>query len=354
MAKEGVSVVVCCYNSATRLPETLRHLCSQQVPLSISWEIIVVDNNSTDNTYEVALAIWESFNKAVPFKIVREPKQGLTYARATGVQEAQFEYIIFCDDDNWLEKNYVHYAYCIMNENKKIGVLGGQSEAVCEADKPFWFDRFQNAYAVGKPLQASGIANARTYLAGAGMVIRKCALQLMQQFSFKQLLTDRKGKELSSGGDVELCLVTMFLGYDLYFDERLKFVHFIPVQRLSWKYCVEMMTKGHSIPQIYFHFYLHCYHTLFNNREPRFADGYRSLTNSLMKNVARNFVYPKNFWKSFKCLIRTEPGSKKEIEVKSTINKLRYLLINKKALRVQFATVKALLIQIKNDNRRSV
>jgi len=60
---------------------------------------------------------------------------------------------------------------------------------------------------------------------------------------------------LSSGGDSELCLVILFLGYELYYDERLRFTHFIPKERLSWSYCVKMLAGAHGIPQVYFSFY---------------------------------------------------------------------------------------------------
>lgn len=344
----GVSVIVCCYNSSKRLPETLKHLSQQNIPAHIEWEIILVDNNSTDNTKEVACNVWRSYKKNISFKIINESQQGLTHAREAGIKEAQFEYLIFCDDDNRLEENYIRYAFCIMKENDKIGVLGGSSEAVFETEKPLWFERFQAAYAVGKPMKHSGIANARTYLAGAGMILRRSAVELMQRFSFKQLLIDRKGRELTSGGDVELCLITMFLGYDLYFDERLKFIHFIPAERLSWKYCVDMMSCGHAIPQIYFHLYFNYYHKIINGKEARFADGYRNITVTLLKNMARNFFYPKHAWTSFKCLVKTQEGSKKEIEIKATINKLKYLFKNKAELKSQFDMVKQFLFRVKD------
>ncbi len=59
----GASVIVCCYNSAARLPHTLAHLAGQIVPEDFFWEIILVNNASTDNTVECATAIW---NKLQP------------------------------------------------------------------------------------------------------------------------------------------------------------------------------------------------------------------------------------------------------------------------------------------------
>ena len=56
---KGISVIVCCYNSAERLTETIKHLAGQNVPHYIPWELIVVDNASTDNTAEISIVAVE-------------------------------------------------------------------------------------------------------------------------------------------------------------------------------------------------------------------------------------------------------------------------------------------------------
>src|SRR5206468_1670159 len=112
--------------------------------------------------------------------------------------------------------------------------------------------KFHDAYAIGNQLLTTGIANKRTYVAGAGMVVRKELFRLLNDLHFKSLLTGRNEKKLSSGEDCELCLAAMLLGYDLYYDERLTFIHFMPANRLKWEYCVNMISKGQAIPQVYF------------------------------------------------------------------------------------------------------
>ncbi len=61
MAKPGVSIIICCYNSERRLPETLAHLFTQQVSEDIPWEIIVVNNASSDATSRIAA---QAFSRA--------------------------------------------------------------------------------------------------------------------------------------------------------------------------------------------------------------------------------------------------------------------------------------------------
>ncbi|HXL57273.1 MAG TPA: glycosyltransferase [Chitinophagaceae bacterium] len=342
----GISVIICCFNSATRLPKTLEHIALQEVPPNINWEVIMVDNNSNDLTSEVAKTEWNTHKKAIPFKIVKEETPGLSHARNKGAKEAAFELLLFCDDDNWLEKNYVRYAYEIMNTNEKIGVLGGRSEGFYETEKPLWFDHFGQAYAIGKPHGISGIINARTFIAGAGMIVRKSTLQLLETLSFKQLLSDRKGNKLSSGGDSELCLILLFLGYDLYYDERLQFIHFMTANRLSWKYCVLLMAEGQAIPQVYFEFYNYCYKKIMNNEMAEFKNAFIVMRKKLLRRILRTFISMKPFWYSFKLLMKSQPGSTKEIKLKANINKFKYLLTHKKNLRKDFNIICELMQHI--------
>ena len=348
----GISVIICCYNSAARLPETLKYIAYQNVR-DIPWEVIIVDNNSTDNTSEVALREWEKYNVPVCFKVATEQNAGLSYARKKGVDESKYAFLLFCDDDNWLQQDYIRYAYEIMSEDETIGVLGGKSRGAFETDEPFWFRKFGQAYAVGKPNKTSGIVNARTYIAGAAMVVRRQVLQLLESLAFTPLLTGRKGKLLTSGEDSELCLLILFLGYNLYYDERLEFIHFITTKRLSWKYCVSMMAEGHAIPQVYFQFYNYCYKKVMQNEKPEFRDAYFTIRQKLLGQLLRIFIQLKPFWYSFRLLAKSLPGSKKEIELKANIHKLTYLYRHKKKLKRDFNNIHALIQNIQQYKAQS-
>lgn len=342
----GVSVIVCCYNSAQRLSETLKHIASQKVPDYILWEVIVVDNNSTDNTGKVAFEEWHKHNLSIPFKVVTEVRAGLIFARQKGVEASQFDLLLFCDDDNWLEENYIHYGYEIMNSNKKIGVLGGKSEGYFETEKPEWFMTFRSAYAIGKQHRVSGNINGRGFVAGAGMVIRKQAFDLLDSIGFKPMLTGRKGKDLTSGEDAELCLVLLFLGYDLYYDERLQFIHYMPATRLKWKYCVSMMARGHAIPQLYLEFYKYCHKKISNGEKATFEIAYKWIVRKTGRKLLSNFASTKPFWQQVTLFIKSQPGSKKEIELKANLNKLKYLLSHKKDFRQDFDMICTLMQNI--------
>src|SRR5690349_3890945 len=123
MKVKGVSVIICTYNGAERLPQTLKHLAAQQVDKEIRWEIILVDNASTDNTAEVARHCWNGSSRNVPIQIFSHPIPGKTGAMQLGFTKANYDYLLICDDDNWLAANYVQLVYEIMSTMPEIGAL---------------------------------------------------------------------------------------------------------------------------------------------------------------------------------------------------------------------------------------
>jgi glycosyltransferase involved in cell wall biosynthesis len=236
MNKPGVSIIICCHNGEHRLPETVRHIAQQTVPDFIPWEFILVDNASTDQSVNVTEAIWGFYKPAGKLRVVSETSLGLSFARARGFQEARYDFVIMCDDDNWLMPDYVSMTYRIMDMNNRIGALGGLGELIFEQAPEKWITGTR-MFAAGAQWHSTGkVRSCRLY--GAGCVIRKSAYEKLKQVGFKSLLTDRKGTELSSGGDHELCYALSIMGYDIWYDERLRFSHFITKERLTWDYFV--------------------------------------------------------------------------------------------------------------------
>lgn len=224
----GVSVIVCCYNSACRLPETIRHLARQQVPAHISWEINIINNASTDNTVQVAAEEWNKFNlPGVNFNIIDQSIPGLINARKKGVDCASFEYLLFCDDDNWLSPGYISAAFTIMDASPGIGVLGGCGETV--AEQPARMDEKQLSQ-----LNANGPqtwAETDHWVYGAGTLLRKSIFTRLVNNGWQQITAGRTGTSLLSGDDVEICFMFYLSGYNITADNRLTFSHFIPLQR---------------------------------------------------------------------------------------------------------------------------
>jgi len=233
----GISVIICCYNSEDRLPKVLEHLDHQTVKDNIKWEIVVVDNASRDSTVEIAKNTWK--RKDVEMKVVYEPNPGLSYARMKGIAESSYDIISFIDDDNWVESEWIQKVFRIMNDDSDIGILGGRGEAVCESDPPIWFEPFQSAYAVGSDGKSTGKQRAKR-VKGAGMNVRRKSWDHLFSNGFQFLLSDRKGTALSSGGDIEICLAFLLAGFDIYYDDDLTFYHYMPEGRLNWDYLMKL------------------------------------------------------------------------------------------------------------------
>lgn len=250
--KAGITILICTYNGALRLPVTLRHIARQNIPSFLPCEVILIDNASTDGTRQLARKEWEKYGTNLEFKIITEPKPGLTYARETGFALASYEYIILCDDDNWLNPSYVHSVFTLMEQHPEIGLLGGFGEFVYETPAPEWLIAL-NLYAGGAQAATSGkVANQVIY--GAGATLRKSAYEVLQRGGFESALTDRVGYQLSSGGDYELCYALALAGYCIWYDERLYFQHFITANRLTLEYChtyIEESSRCFSVLEPY-------------------------------------------------------------------------------------------------------
>lgn len=242
MTEKGVSVVICCHNSAERLPETIKYIALQKVRKEILWEVIIVDNASTDTTVSIAASTWDLFDSKVSFNIKHQPIIGLRNAREMGFDCARYDYVLFCDDDNWLEEKYVETTYDLLSNNDKIGVLGGYGEPVFEHGPPEWMGMLQ-LFAVGPQGAKSGKVK-RHVVYGAGFVIRKTAYNKLLKVKIKSLLSDRMAGTLSSGGDYELCYLIALAGYEVWYHDQLKFKHFLPEFRLTWEYYYKFISES--------------------------------------------------------------------------------------------------------------
>ncbi len=242
MRMKGVSVIICCYNSAERIGITLQHLQKQQ-KVNFLWEVVLVDNNCTDGTIDETLAVWG--NHLVKLRLVKEERAGLIYAREAGIRSALYDYLIFCDDDNWLCETYIQTVFELFETKPQTGAIGGQSTIVVQKGEtiPTWFKSEENAYAVGRQALRSGDITDRHYLWGAGLAIRKQVAENCFDNRFPFLLTGRKGKKIIAGDDTEICNRIILMGYHLLYDERLYYKHFIPSVRLTEEY-LNQMKKG--------------------------------------------------------------------------------------------------------------
>ncbi|KAA1259814.1 Glycosyl transferase family 2 [Rubripirellula obstinata] len=217
--------------------------------LGVDWEVVLVDNRSADKTVDIASRKWTELGDPAPLSIVFEEQAGLSFARKKGIASSSFDLLILCDDDNWLDEQYAQILFDIFEADQEVGACGGLGTSVTSKsiDVPQWFLKFEHQYAVGSQNTGEGEVK-RDWVFGAGMGIRRDALNHIENNGFVSLLKDRTGASLSSGGDVELCYALRLAGYKIWYSPRLKFKHEIPEARLTWAYITNLMTsKGQAI-----------------------------------------------------------------------------------------------------------
>jgi glycosyltransferase involved in cell wall biosynthesis len=241
--KSGVSIIICCHNSSSRLKPTFLHISNQKLSPHIACELIIIDNASNDGTAAAAINEWGKLNNHnIEFKVVYEPVAGLSNARKKGVLESKYNYLIFCDDDNWLSKDYANTIYDFFEAHPRVAIIGGFGEPAFdnEALVPSWFDKFSVSYALGPQAQNSNMNMTVVY--GAGISVRK---EFLTSSAYKQLpvlLTGRNGKISTAGDDSEICFKAKLLGYNIAYLQNLKFKHFISNDRLTWSYLKKLHT----------------------------------------------------------------------------------------------------------------
>ncbi|MEM9227485.1 MAG: glycosyltransferase [Verrucomicrobiota bacterium] len=243
----SISVVICCYNSAPRLPKTLRYLQAQETLAQLEWELIVVNNASTDDTTAVAEALWAK-KPIAPLRVVDEPKPGLSHARSRGAAEAQHAIIALVDDDNGVPPHWLRTVAEVFRDHAEVGVVGGPTTEDCEIDPPSWFQTFKGHYAVYAVDSPGGLVEQA--VCGAGLCFRKAAWEDLLAAGYEGVLSDRKGKSLSSGGDVETCAALRLAGWKIWYEPRLLIEHFIPAERLNWDY-LSRLNSGFGKQSVY-------------------------------------------------------------------------------------------------------
>lgn len=131
-----ITVTLCTHNHADRLKKTLNDIGKIKSP-SQSWEILVIDNGCTDESPELlAETTWRPID--VPVRIVRDEQLGLSHARNRAIKEAHGEYLVFFDDDETPDPQWlVAYEHAMMEY--KPDALGGRQEVYFEhGERPGW------------------------------------------------------------------------------------------------------------------------------------------------------------------------------------------------------------------------
>jgi glycosyltransferase involved in cell wall biosynthesis len=231
-----VDVVICTYNNAAGLDRTLDAL-GRSGPAGGQWSVLVVDNNSTDDTREV-VDRHRAAGALPAFSCVGEPRQGLTWARLRGVSSTSGPWVAFVDDDCTVDERWVERTVAFALAHPEAGGFGGRVVLHHEpgsAPLPPGY-----GWAFAEQDLGDGVRQVDS-LVGAGMVLSRTALRECG-WTDRPLMSDRVGRRLVSGGDVELALRVASTGRPLWYVPDCCIRHEIPARRTSSGYLVRIIT----------------------------------------------------------------------------------------------------------------
>jgi glycosyltransferase involved in cell wall biosynthesis len=243
------TVAICTYNGETRLPEVLERLreCytytrrSLLDSESIDWEIIVVDNNSTDNTVKVVRAYQTTWSSDCPLKLCFEPQQGLAFARQQAITNAKGKFIGFIDDDNLPNPEWVAAAYTFGQAHPQAGAFGGLVLADCEGEVPEDFEKVACFLSIVDRGANPFIYDRRQGLLppGAGLVVRRQAW--CETVPNRLFLAGRVGKFQLASEDLEALSYIQNGGWEIWYNPQMCIHHKIPPRRMERDYLLSIV-----------------------------------------------------------------------------------------------------------------
>jgi glycosyltransferase involved in cell wall biosynthesis len=225
----SISVVIPTHNRHRLLRRAVTSALAQDLPQHC-YEVVVVDNASTDSTRETV----EGFAGDPRIRYEYEPTLGLSHARNAGWRAARGELVAFLDDDaeatpRWLERILGAFE----TRSPRPGCVGGPVEAIWEGPRPVW---------LGAPLltgltiidwgpHAHEVHDlSREWLVGANMAF---PVELLRSLGGFAPGLDRSGERMLSGGDVHMMRTVQEAGHSCWYDPKVVVRHHVPVARLQ-------------------------------------------------------------------------------------------------------------------------
>lgn len=235
-----LSVIICTYNPRDEyLQRTLDGLRAQDLHFG-DWELIVVDNASSDPVADRFDLSWHPRGRHV-----REDELGLTPARLCGIRNAKADVLLFVDDDNVLDSDYLSTGLRIGIEYSWLGTWGGQQTGEFEIEPPAQLLPYIEMLAIRKVsrIQWSNMYQFSSTPVGAGMFIRtdiakSYLVKATSNTHMKGL--DRKGSSLASAGDIDMAWSAIDSGYGCGVFPELHLVHIISKGRLTEDYFLRL------------------------------------------------------------------------------------------------------------------
>lgn len=227
-----ITVVLCTYNRSKYLATALNSAAALVLPESVEWEILVVDNNSNDQTREVVA----QFCKRAPsrFRYLFEPQPGLSCARNAGIREARGNILAFMDDDVMVEPNWLQNLTAALHNGEWAGA-GGRVIPAWTCSPPRWLSP-EGRHTSG-PLVAFHPSPEAGQLKeppiGTNMAFRK---PMFEKYGGFRTDLGRTRSGLMSNEDTEFGCRLLAAGERLRYEPSAVVYHPVPENRIQRKY----------------------------------------------------------------------------------------------------------------------
>jgi glycosyltransferase involved in cell wall biosynthesis len=228
-----LSIIICSYNRASYISDALTSLYGQSSGLD-DFEVIIVDNNSTDNTKEV-YAQWRQTNTNGQFTFISETKQGASFARNTGAAIAKGEWVCFMDDDAVATTDYVKNIIKHIQDQPFIVGFGGRIIPKYIPAEPKWMSYYVSSL-VGNfdyAPTACAFENGK-YPLESNMIVKKSVYDQIGGFNVN--LPGVVGTLRIGGEGKELFYKIIALGHTIYYDPSICVHHVVEVKKLTSEY----------------------------------------------------------------------------------------------------------------------
>jgi glycosyltransferase involved in cell wall biosynthesis len=240
----AVTVIVCTHNPRPAyLRRCLAALAAQTLGRA-AWDLVIVDNRSEPPVETIeTIAPGRAAARA---RVVREETLGLTPARLRGIREATGDLLVFVDDDNVLDADYLAVALEIARARPDLGAWSGQCRGGFETPPPEWTRRYWGNLVVrefARDVWSNLPRLSETMPCGAGLCVRRevaAHYARLHEDGGRRFQFDRAGSALLSGGDNDLAACATALGLGTGLMAALGLTHLIPPERLTVDYLARL------------------------------------------------------------------------------------------------------------------
>ncbi len=237
-----ITVAICTYNGADRIGQVLNQLRSQTRVDQIRWEILVIDNNSTDNLKQKIVEYQTQQFSPETLRYSFEAKQGAAFARIHAFQVARGQLVAFLDDDTIPDANWLASVYQFGQTHPQAGAYGGQIHGNFEVapDPEFQPIAIYLAIVERGPTPYIYTVKKRVLPPSAGLVVRRQVW--LDHVPATPILSGRNGKSMVASEDIEAIAHIQNAGWDIWYNPDMHIYHQIPAWRLERDYLIKLIS----------------------------------------------------------------------------------------------------------------